>query len=97
LIGTEKYMFGTKLLPPALPPSPPSGWLSAGCEASLRNLIDGVMMCNAAAPCMRGNWDSAAGFHHIAVTSSVYAAPAANALPRPLPLFSFNWNPVPNA
>jgi len=62
--------------------------LNAGCEASLRNLIDGVMTWMAAAPWMRGNCDSAAGFDHIALTSSVNAAPAANALPRLLALFS---------
>ncbi len=47
--------------------------------------------------CVVGIFDSAAGFHHIALASSVNAAPAANALPMLLPLCSFNWNPVPNA
>ena len=96
-IGTETYMFGTKLKPPASPPSPPSGWFAAGCEASFRNLIDGVMMLSTAAPWMLGNCDSAAGFHHIAETSSVNAAPPANALPSELALCSFSWKPVANA
>src|SRR5512139_397820 len=96
LIGIEKYMFGTKFTPPASPPLLPSGWFAAAADASLLNLIEGVMMCSAPAICLVLNCDSAAGFHHMAVTSSVNAAPAASALPIELALFSFSWKPVAN-
>ena len=73
---------------PASPPSSPSGWLSAGSEPSLLNLIDGVMMCSAPTACIGRDRDQPAGFDHMVLTSSVNAAPPANALPRPLPQFS---------
>jgi hypothetical protein len=95
LIGTATYMLGTKLRPPASPPVPPSGWLPAATEPPSWNLIDGVTRWSAAAASIEPRFDSVAGFDHIELASSVAAAPAANALPRPLPLFSWSANAAP--
>ena len=80
---------------PASPPLPPRGWLKAASDALFWNFIDGVMKWTAAAISVLPRFASDAGFAHIELASSEPAAPAANALPRPLPLFSCRPNAAP--